>query len=201
MKKVVIFNGSPRMDGNTATILQMIERGAKEHSAEVKSYSLFKMRAMACQGCFACRIGEGTLVEDQYDVAKKDWCCLIDDELSKALREVKTADAIVIGSPVYFMQVSGMVKNLYDRFFPLIGLDGTPKYGQKKIVTVYTQDNEDPNMFAIYFDYLAAVFPGFGFVNEQRIVCVKANDPESAENNRNLKTHAYSVGQSLAMGD
>lgn len=186
MKKVVIFNGSPRMDGNTATILQMVERGAKEHHAEVKSYTLFKMRAMACQGCFACRMQED---------------CLVNDELSKAMEEVKTADAVVIGSPIYFMQVSGMVKNLYDRFFPLIGQDGTPRYGQKKIVTVYTQDNEDPNMFSMYFDYLAAVFPGFGFVDEKRIVCVKGNDPEAAENNRELKKYAYSVGQSLAMGD
>ena len=40
MKKVVIFNGSPRYDGNTATILQMIERGAKEHHADVKKLFL-----------------------------------------------------------------------------------------------------------------------------------------------------------------
>ena len=183
MKKVVIFNGSPRMDGNTATILQMIERGAKEHHAEVKSYTLFKLRFMACQGCFACRMQDD---------------CLVNDELSKAMEEVKTADAIVIGSPVYFMQVNGMVKNLYDRFLPLIGQDGTPRYGQKKIVTVYTQDNEDPNMFSTYFDYVAAAFPGFGFVDEQRIICVKGNDPESAENNHALKNYAYRVGQSLA---
>ena len=40
MSKIVIFNGSPRMDGNTSTILQMIERGAKEHNAQVETYTL-----------------------------------------------------------------------------------------------------------------------------------------------------------------
>ena len=34
MKKIVIFNGSPRKDGNNSTILNMIERGAKEHHAD-----------------------------------------------------------------------------------------------------------------------------------------------------------------------
>ncbi len=183
MSKVVIFNGSPRMDGNTATILRMIERGAKEHRAQVKPYTLFKMKFMACQGCFGCRIGED---------------CLINDELRRAFEDVKDADAVVIGSPVYFMQVTGPVKNLYDRLFPLIGKDGTPRYGQKKIVTVYSQDNEDPEMFGMYFDYLAAVFPGFGFVDEERMVCVRANDPESAERDPGLKQRAYEIGRRLA---
>lgn len=183
MKKIVIFNGSPRMDGNTATMLQMIERGAKEHHAEVKNYTLFKMKFMACQGCFGCRMQED---------------CMVNDELKKALQDVKDADAVVIGSPVYFMQVTGPVKNMYDRFFPLIGENGTPRFGEKKIVTVYSQDNEDPNMFQMYFDYLAAIFPGFGFVKEDRLICVSANNPEAAENNQELKRHAYDIGRMLA---
>ena len=184
MSKVVIFNGSPRTDGNTATILQMIERGAKEHHATVKVYSLFKMRMSACQGCFGCRMQDD---------------CVINDEMKKAMDEIKDADAIVIGSPVYFMQINGMVKNLYDRLFPLMGVDGTPRYGQKKIVTVYTQGGMDPHMFETYFDFLAqTAFPSFGFVDEHRIVCPNATNPETAENNRELKESAYDVGIMLA---
>ncbi len=184
MKKVVIFNGSPRMDGNTATILKMIERGAREHHAEVKSYTLFKMKFMACQGCFGCRMQED---------------CMVNDELKKALSDVKDADAVVIGSPVYFMQVTGPVKNMYDRFFPLIGEGGAPRFGEKKIVTVYSQDHEDPDMFRMYFDYLAVLFPGFGFVQEERVVCVGANNPETAEKDGELKRRAYEIGRRLAV--
>ncbi|HIZ06451.1 MAG TPA: flavodoxin family protein [Candidatus Eubacterium avistercoris] len=184
MSKIVIFNGSPRMDGNTSTILQMIERGAKEHNAQVETYTLFKMKFMACQGCFGCRLQDD---------------CMVNDELRKALQKVKEADAVVIGSPVYFMQVTGPVKNLYDRLFPLIGENGEPRFGKKKIVTVYTQDFDDPHAFDTYFDYLAqGMFPGFGFVDEDRIVCVNANNPETAENNRELKQNAYDVGRMLA---
>ena len=42
MKKVVIFNGSPRYDGNTATIHSEIARGAKEHHADVKTISYLR---------------------------------------------------------------------------------------------------------------------------------------------------------------
>lgn len=185
MSKIVIFNGSPRKDGNTSTILQMIERGAKEHNAQVSSYTLFKMKMSACQGCFGCRINDGD--------------CMIKDELTKAIEEVKNADVIVIGSPVYFMQINGMTKNLYDRFFPLMGENAQPRFGQKKIVTVYTQELDDPHMYDTYFDFLAATaFPSFGFVDEDRIVCVNGNNPETAENNRELKQHAYDVGRMLA---
>ncbi len=184
MSKVVIFNGSPRRDGNTATILQMIERGAKEHHATVKVYNLFKMRMSACQGCFGCRMQED---------------CVINDEMAKAMADVKDADAIVIGSPVYFAQVNGMVKNLLDRLYPLMGVEGTPRFGQKKIVTVYTQGGEDPYMHESYFDYLAQTsFPAFGFVDEHRIVCPSAINPETVENNRELKQNAYDVGIMLA---
>lgn len=185
MKKVMIFNGSPRMDGNTATLLQMIERGAKEHNAQVDFYTLFKMKFMACQGCFGCRIKED---------------CMVTDEIHAALQKLKEADAIVIGSPIYFMQITGPVKNLYDRFFPLIGDNGQPRFGNKKIVTVYSQDNADTHMFDTYFDYLASTFSNFGFVDEERLVCANANNPETAENSLELKRRAYDFGSKLAIG-
>jgi len=42
MKQVVMFNGSPRMDGNIATILNTVAQGARDGGAEVKTYTLFK---------------------------------------------------------------------------------------------------------------------------------------------------------------
>ena len=47
------------------------------------------------------------------------------------------------------------MKNLIDRLFPLMGENGQPRFGKKKIVTVYTQELEDPHTFDMYFDYLA----------------------------------------------
>jgi multimeric flavodoxin WrbA len=117
VKEIVIFNGSPRMDGNTSTLLNSIAKGARDNGAEVHFYTLFKMKFMACQSCFACR-------------AKED--CVIQDELNQALQKVKTADAVVIGSPIYMMQMTGPVKNLYDRLLPLMDAQARPRFGSSE---------------------------------------------------------------------
>ena len=183
MKQMVIFNGSPRMDGNTATILNTVARGARDNGAEVKFYTLFKMKFMACQSAFKCRTGNGD--------------CSINDEITAALEKVKTADAVVIGSPIYMMQMTGPVKNLYDRFFPLTDVNYQPRYGKKKLLTVYSQGVDDPHMFESYFEYTAALFPSLGFDLIDNIVCTGANDPEAAERDKDLKIRAYELGKAL----
>jgi multimeric flavodoxin WrbA len=183
MKHVVLFNGSPRMDGNIATIVNTVARGARDNGAEATIYTLFKMKFMACQSCFNCRLEKGD--------------CAVNDEITVALKKVKTADAVVIGSPIYMMQMTGPVKNLYDRFFPLMDSDYRPRYGTKKLLTVYSQGMADPQTFESYFQYTAAMHPAFGFELVDNIVCTNANDPESAERNAGLKIRAYELGKVL----
>ena len=183
MKKVVLFNGSPRMDGNIATVINTMARGVQDGGGEAKIYTLFKMKFMACQSCFNCRFEKGE--------------CAINDEITAALQEVKAADAIVVGSPIYMMQMSGPVKNLYDRFFPLMDSDYKPRYGTKKLVTVYSQGMSEPNMFESYFEYTAAIFPCFGFELVDNVVCTDANDPERVERDAPLKIRVYELGKSL----
>lgn len=185
MKQVVIFNGSPRMDGNTSTLLNLIAKGARDAGAEVHFYTLFKMKFMACQSCFSCRLTDE---------------CAIKDELHMALEKVKTASGIVIGSPIYMMQMTGPVKNLYDRLFPLTDERYRPRFGTKKLVTVYCQGMENPALFESYFDYTAALFPMLGFELQENIVCAGANDPERAERDVELKIRAYEAGRALAAG-
>ena len=183
MTKIVVFNGSPRMDGNTTTILDLVARGARDRGAEVRYYTLFKMKFMACQSCFACRLKED---------------CVINDELREALHEVTSADAVVIGSPIYMMQMTGPVKNLYDRLFPLMDGEGRPRFGAKKMISVYSQSVDDVHAYDSYFEYTAAMYPSFGFEWVDNIVCTRANDPESAEHDAELQIRAYEAGKALA---
>ena len=184
MREIVVFNGSPRKDGNTTTILDLIAQGARDHGAEVKYYTLFKMKFMACQSCFACRM-------------KDD--CVINDELHEALQKVKAADAVVIGSPIYMMQMTGPVKNLYDRLFPLMDTEGKPRFGTKALITVWTQSMDDPHTYDSYYEYTAAMYPSFGFQWVDNIVSGNANDPESADRDAELKIRAYDAGKALAL--
>ena len=183
MRKIVVFNGSPRKDGNTTTILDLVARGARDRGAEVKYYTLFKMKFMACQSCFACRLKED---------------CVINDELREALHEVTSADAVVIGSPIYMMQMTGPVKNLYDRLFPLMDGEGRPRFGVKKMISVYSQSTDDVHAYDSYYEYTAAMYPSFGFEWVDNIVCANANDPERADQDAELRIRAYEAGEALA---
>jgi multimeric flavodoxin WrbA len=184
MKEVVIFNGSPRMDGNIATLLNAVSKGAQDNGAVVKTYTLFRMKFMACQSCFYCRLHDD---------------CMIKDELHEALEKIKTAHAVVIGSPIYMMQMTGPVKNLYDRFFPLTDTQGKPRFGEKKVLTVYSQGLDEERAFESYFEYTAAIYPSLGFRWCGNIVCTNGNDPESAERNQALMISAYEAGRDLAV--
>ncbi len=193
MKKIVIFNGSPRSDGNTISLLNLVAKGARDAGAEVEFYILFKMKFMACQGCFGCRTQSA---------------CVIQDELSDALQKVIEADAVVVGSPIYHMQMTGPVKNLYDRLFPLADIDFDPhirykpRFAPKKMVTVYSQGDPDPSTYQSYFDYTAGtLFPAFGFELVDHIVCTRAWDPAAVERDALLKIRAYEAGKALALGD
>ena len=183
MKEIVIVNGSPRMDGNTATLLNAVAKGVEDGGAAAVFYTLFKMKYMACQGCFFCRINED---------------CVVKDGLHELLQKIKEAHAVVIGSPIYMMQVTGPVKNMYDRFFPLTDTSYNPRFGTKRMVTVYSQGFDNPQMFESYFEYTASMFPALGFELIENIVSTNGNDPESAERNAELKIRAYEAGKMIA---
>ena len=98
--KVLIFNGSPRNNGTTATVLHRIETELKKGDVEVDFYDLGSIEMSHCTGCCSCyRTGA---------------CCLSDDAeiLSQKISE---ADGIVLGSPTYASNVSGLMKDFIDR--------------------------------------------------------------------------------------
>ena len=98
--RVLIINGSPRKNGVTAAVLHRIEENLRGAGIEVLFYNLEEMKMSHCTGCNYCyRIGH---------------CCMEDDAelLSKRIEE---ADGIVLGSPTYASNVSGLMKDFIDR--------------------------------------------------------------------------------------
>jgi multimeric flavodoxin WrbA len=53
--KIVAFNGSPRKDGNTATLLNKALEGAAAHGAEIEMIQLYDLNFKGCISCFACK--------------------------------------------------------------------------------------------------------------------------------------------------
>jgi multimeric flavodoxin WrbA len=112
-----------------------------------------------------------------------------------------------VGSPIYHMQMTGPVKNLYDRLFPLADIDFDPhimyrpRFAPKKMVTIYSQGDPDPATYESYFEYTSGtLFRAFGLELVENIVCTRAWDPAAAEGDVELKVRAYEAGKALAVG-
>ncbi|MDQ0286803.1 multimeric flavodoxin WrbA [Desulfofundulus luciae] len=183
MKKIVGFIGSPRENANTSCIIEEIARGARELGAEVKIYRLNSMSVRPCQSCFHCRQSE---------------TCAIEDDMQGVYADLKDAQALIIGSPIYMGQVTAQTKLLLDRLFPIIGPDFKPRFGVKKVALVYSQGNPQADAFKSYFDYLAGGLKMLGLEAVATIVCAGANDPQTALNDQQLMTRAFNVGRALA---
>ena len=101
--RVVLFNGSPRPDGNTALLLQAV--AAELEKAGVRTEHV-QVGGRAVRGCVACfRCAETT---DRK-------CALPDDGVNGWIGKMAEADGIVLGSPVYFGTVTAEMKALIDR--------------------------------------------------------------------------------------
>lgn len=101
--KVVAFNGSPRKGGNTEFLLKTVCAELNREGIETEIIQIGGKRLHGCTACMKC-------VENQ------DKRCVIEnDPVNEWIEKMIEADAIIIGSPTYFADVSTEVKALIDR--------------------------------------------------------------------------------------
>ena len=105
MKKVIVLNGSPRKNFNTAQLLKEAQKGAEQAGTETEYFNLYDYNFLGCRSCFACqRIGSTT-----------NGVCAIKDDIRPILEKCINADAIIIGSPVYFSYPTGVFRSFLER--------------------------------------------------------------------------------------
>lgn len=112
--KVLILNGSPRKDGNTATALAEME---KIFDAEGVAYEEIVVSNQAVRGCIAC----GTCASKGK--------CVFDDLVNEIAPKFEAADALILASPVYYASANGTLVSLLDRLFYSTSFDKTMKVG------------------------------------------------------------------------
>ncbi len=101
--KVVAFSGSARKDGNTALLLKTALAELEAAGIETELVQLAGKNIHGCIACYKC-------------FERKDGRCAVDNDcINECLEKMKDADAILIGSPTYFADVSTETKALMDR--------------------------------------------------------------------------------------
>ena len=187
--KIVGFIGSPRKKGNTTTIVNEVLRGAQEAGAETKVFNLNQLSIRGCQACYKCQTPEGK--------------CVQKDDMAPLYDEIYSADAVVIGSPIYMVQVTGQTKIFIDRLFALLYLkDGKPgnfrnKLKGKKTVTVFSQGQPDISQFSSSFDLTEGILGFLGFKVQARIVAGGMRNEDDAKGNTAILEKAYAAGVGL----
>ena len=101
--KVLGVAASPRRNANTETLLDSALKGAKEEGARTEKVILNLLRIRPCQACAKC---------------SETATCYIKDDMQGLLKKLKTCDALIIASPVYFGTVTAQLKTMIDRCQP-----------------------------------------------------------------------------------
>ena len=101
--KVVAFNGSARLDGNTAILLKAVLAELAREGVETELIQLANEHLQGCGACFRC-------------FKQKDERCSVDtDPVNDFITKMVAADGILLGSPVYFADVTANMKALIER--------------------------------------------------------------------------------------
>lgn len=100
--KALAINGSPRKTGNTAAMLNSVLDVLKEGGVETELYQAGGRPVMGCLACGRCR---------KENLNK----CATDDWVNEVYQKMLSADAILIGSPTYFSDLTPETKAVIDR--------------------------------------------------------------------------------------
>jgi multimeric flavodoxin WrbA len=103
--KVLGISGSMRKDGNTAQLIRVILGQCKEAGIKTEFISLAGKKILPCLGCGKCN--------------EKKWCINETDDWSGIAEKMLACEVLVIGSPTYYYDVCGQLKNFIDRTYSL----------------------------------------------------------------------------------
>ena len=103
MKQILLVNGSPNKDGNTAKALGIMEDVFLAQGFGASWVQIGKQPVRGCQGCGHC--------------ARDHRCAFKDDACNELIEAFLKADAVVVGTPVYFAGPNGALCALLDRVF------------------------------------------------------------------------------------
>lgn len=101
--KVIGISGSPRKDGNTEILVRKALEPFYEKGWEVVEFFLSSKTINPCIGCETCN--------------ETGICAIKGDDMELLLRELEDCDALIIGSPAYYRNVTAQLKALFDRSF------------------------------------------------------------------------------------
>lgn len=184
-KRVLIFLGSPRKEGNSTILAKQVAEGAEAAGATIENFYLHDMEIQPCDACEACR-----------DKSETD--CILDDDLKGLFPKLRQADVIVIASPIYWFTVSAQTKLFMDRWYALGGPEGHAFKG-KRFGIVLTYADTDPFTSGAV-NALRTFQDALNYVGASIVGMVYGSAWEAGEikKNQEIMKKAHQLGKQLA---
>ena len=114
--KILLLNGSPKKDGNTARALAEMRAVLEKNGIDTETVELGGREIRGCIGCGTCYKNGGA-------------GCVFDDIVNEVAKKLEAADGLAIGSPVYYASPNGTLLAFLDRLFYSTRFDKTMKVG------------------------------------------------------------------------
>ncbi|MBN1457973.1 MAG: NAD(P)H-dependent oxidoreductase [Armatimonadetes bacterium] len=187
--EVVAICGSPRRQGNTATLIEAILEGAREAGADT---TRFDPAHMSIQDCNA---GDECLVSAEAS-------CRIQDDMQSIYDALRRSQAWVLASPVYHAHITASLKRVIDRMYAFytneggewrLGLEG--KRCGAVVVVQADPERETPTRVA---DYLEQILRAYNVYPVGRIAESSLAKPRDAAAREDLLARAKELGRELA---
>ena len=118
--KVLMLNGSPKDNGNTARVLAEMREVFEKESVEVDYVHVGHLTVRGCTSCGACY--------------KQGHCVIEDDIVGELATKLAECDGVVLGSPVYYAAPNGALVTILNRLFYSTHFDKRMKVGAAMVV-------------------------------------------------------------------
>ena len=184
MGKIVVIFSSPRKDGNSCTIGRAVVDGATGFSTNMfKIYRLNRLRFM--NGCTHC------------DKCKETGTCVIDDDILPILEDIKTADALIVATPMYFGRANAPYYMLESRLYSLIeNVRKASVETRRKFIPIITYDADDEVANSLLRSF-NDIFAHLRFEIVEGIVYRTDGNKDAARNDKNIRIVANNIGKKL----
>lgn len=143
-KKIMILNGSPRNNGNTAMLCEAFEKGATSKGNEVTRFNLSKMKIQHCTGC----------LQGGKDPESP---CVLKDDMELIYPVYEKADIVVFATPVHYGAFSSQLKTAFDRLFAVAESNPSLANPVKECGLIMSALFNTPESWKVPLDYYNAL--------------------------------------------
>lgn len=151
-KTIVILNGSPRANGNTAGLVETFRKGAEEAGHTVEVFNLQRMNIHPCLGC----------MKGGKDAQSP---CVQKDDMQRIYPLYENADVLVFASPMYYWSVTAQLKATIDRLFAVTEKSSEYHTPHQRCVMLIAAEGDTPDNFEPVEHYYHALLNQLGWEN------------------------------------